>query len=135
MLISFAYSRSAGAWGIALAVLLDIPLFFFLLLGLQGLTFFIVFLSALFAVTPSLIIIFTLAGRTLSYEIGKNEFKVNFRIMKTRTPYASIQSVEIMDFTLLLRLFGGSWPGIHGVYSIPTRVTLVFTPQGQRGIL
>ena len=108
-----AYSRSSTWWGIALAVALDIPLFVFLLFGLQGPTFFVVFFSALFAVIPALIIYFTLAGRTLSYEIGKNEFKVNFRPMKLRTPYAFIQSVEIAELTLLLRLFGGSWPGLH----------------------
>jgi hypothetical protein len=54
-----------------------------------------------------------LAGRTLSYEIGKDEFRVNFRPLKLRTSYAFIKSVEIVDLTLLLRLFGGSWPGLH----------------------
>ena len=86
-----AYSRSATVWGIALAVVLDIPLFVLLLLGLQGPTFFVVFLGALFAVFPALIIYFTLAGRTLSYEVGKDEFRVNFRPMKLRTAYALIE--------------------------------------------
>jgi hypothetical protein len=108
-----AHSKSVTRWGIALAVVLGIPLFVFLLLGLQGPTFFVVFLSALFAVIPALVIYFTLAGRTLSYEIGKDEFRVNFRPMKLRTPYAFIEGVEIADLTLLLRLFGGSWPGLH----------------------
>ena len=108
-----AYSRSATVWGIALAIGLAIPLFVFLLLGLQGPLFFVVFLGALFTVIPALIFYFTFAGRTLSYEIGKDELRVNFRPMKLRTPYSFIESVEILDLTLLLRLFGGSLPGLH----------------------
>lgn len=107
------YSRGATTWGIALAVIIDVPLFVLLLFGLQGPTFFVVVLGALFTVIPALIIYFTLAGRTLSYEIGKDEFRVNFRPMKLKTPYVFIKSVEIIDLTLLLRLFGGSWPGLH----------------------
>jgi len=108
-----AYSRSATVWGIALAVVLDIPLVVFLLLGSQGPILFLVFLCALFAVIPALIIYFTLAGRTMSYELNKDEFRVNFSPMKLKTPYTFIENVEIVNLTLLLRLFGGSWPGLH----------------------
>ena len=107
------YSKSATTWGIALALVLDIPLILFLILGSQGPILFVVFLGALLAVVPVLLIYFTLAGRTMRYEITKDEFKVNFRPMKLSIPFAFIESVQMVDLALLLRLFGGSWPGLH----------------------
>jgi hypothetical protein len=54
-----------------------------------------------------------LAGRRMSYELGEKGFIVNFGLMKFKTPYSSIRNVQISPVTLLLRIFGGSWPGLH----------------------
>ena len=107
------YSKSSMACGIGLALVLDITLVLFLVLGSQGPILFVVFLGAILAVVPALFIYFTLAGRTMSYEVGKDSFNVNFRPMKLSIPFNFIENVQIVDLTLLLRLFGGSWPGLH----------------------
>jgi hypothetical protein len=60
-----------------------------------------------------LILYVTFAGRKMSYELGEEEFKVNFGLMKFKTQYSVIDKVQISPVTLLLRIFGGSWPGLH----------------------
>lgn len=55
----------------------------------------------------------TFAGRNMSYELGDSEFKVNFGPMKLSAPYSAINRVQLSPVKLLLRIFGGSWPGLH----------------------
>lgn len=106
------YSESATIGGVVTALLLSIPFVVLLFLGAQGPIFFLVFISSLFVLVPGLIIYMTVKARNMSYEIGKDEIKVNFTT-KIRAPYHLIQKVEIVDLTLQLRIFGGSWPGLH----------------------
>jgi len=53
----------------------------------------------------------------MSYKLGENAFTVNFGLSKRIIPYASISKVQLSHTTLLLRLFGASWSGLHwGLY-------------------
>jgi len=53
----------------------------------------------------------------MSYKLDENDFTVNFGLLKRMIPYASISKVQLSRTTLLLRLFGASWPGLHwGLY-------------------
>jgi hypothetical protein len=59
----------------------------------------------------------TFLGEKMSYKLGENGLAVNLGLSKRTIPYASIRSVEHSNTTLLLRLFGASWPGFHwGLY-------------------
>lgn len=106
-------SRNATIWGIIIAALIDVPLIIFLILGSHGPSIFVILFVTIFVVISGSIIYFTLAARKLSYEIGQNEFKVNFSPFKLKTPFSLIASVEVVQLTLLIRIFGGSWPGLH----------------------
>jgi hypothetical protein len=53
----------------------------------------------------------------MSYKLDENDFTVNFGLSKRIIPYSSISKVQLSPTTLLLRLFGASWPGLHwGLY-------------------
>lgn len=128
VIFRISYSMNAMIVGIAIALLLCIPLVSVLFLGSQGPTFFLVFMVALLILLPSLIVHVTLAGRSMSYEVTKDEFRVNYRLMNLRAPYSSIQDVEMVELALLLRLFGGSWPGFHwGLFKTSRGVAHVYS--------
>jgi len=51
------------------------------------------------------------------YKLGEDDFTVNFGLSKRRIPYSPISNVQLSHTTLLLRLFGASWSGLHwGLY-------------------
>ena len=70
-------------------------------------------MAAVFAVVSALLFYMTLSGRKMNYELRDDEFRVNFSPMKFRIPYTFIRDVQTSSITLLLRLLGGSWPGLH----------------------
>lgn len=106
------YSKNTTLAGVALALLVSIPLVLVLTLGGEGPIYYLVTISALLVLLPGFIIYLTLKARNMSYEITKNEIKINF-FTNTSIPFTFIKNVEKINLTLLLRLFGGSWPGLH----------------------
>jgi hypothetical protein len=90
-------------------------LFFFL--GSQGPTFFYIIIGAIFLLVNGLILSLPFLGKRMSYKLGEENFVVNFGFSKRRIPYSIIKNVQLSQTTLLLRLFGASWPGLHwGLY-------------------
>jgi hypothetical protein len=90
-------------------------LFFFY--GSQGPVVFLIILGAIFLLLDGLILGLTLMGKKMSYKLGENNVTVNLGLTKRVIPYALISSVQLSQTTLLLRLFGASWPGLHwGLY-------------------
>lgn len=110
-------NRNTLIWGLVLVAIIDIPLMLFFFLGSQGPTVFLIILGVIFLLVDGLILSLTFAGKKMSYKLGENDFTVNFGLSKRMIPYASISKVQLSHTTLLLRLFGASWPGLHwGLY-------------------
>jgi hypothetical protein len=92
-------------------------LFFFL--GSRGPTFFYVIIGSILLLINGLILSLPFLGKRMSYKLGVDNFTVNFGFSKRRIPYSSINKVWLSQTTLLLRLFGASWPGLHwGLYRV-----------------
>lgn len=106
------YSKNTTIAGIALALLVSILLVLVLTLGGEGPIYYLVTIGVVLLLLQGFIIYLTIKARNMSYEITKNEIKINF-FTKTPIPFTLIKSVEKINLTLLLRLFGGSWPGLH----------------------
>lgn len=111
-------SRNTFVWGLVLVAIVDIPLLFFFL-GSQGPKGFLIILGIIFLLVDGLIFSLTFLAKKMSYVLGDNDFTVNFGLSKRVIPYTSISEVQLSHVTLLLRLFGASWPGLHwGLYKI-----------------
>ncbi len=110
-------TRSTMIWGFVLLAIIDAPLLFFFL-GFQGPTFSLVILAVILILVDGLVLSLGFLGKRMSYTLGEDEFTVNFGLSKRRIPYSTIRNVQLSQTTLLLRLFGASWPGLHwGLYS------------------
>ena len=104
-------------WGVVLLAIVDIPLMLVFFLGSQGPIFFFIVLGVLFLLINGLILYFSFLGKRMSYTLGEDDFTVNFGFSTRRIPYSAITHVQLSHTTLLLRLFGASWPGLHwGLY-------------------
>ena len=104
-------------WGLVLLAIINIPLMFFLFLGSQGPALFFVTMGVFFILVDGLVLSLAFLGKRISYQLGEDDFTVNFGLSKRKIPYSSIRSVQLSHTTLLLRLFGASWPGLHwGLY-------------------
>ena len=108
-----SYSKNTTVWGLVLSIVISAPFFIILALGRYGPLLFNVVMASIFAVVPALLLYMTWSGRRMRYELLDDEFRVNFSPMKFRIPYTVIRDVQASKLTLVLRLFGGSWPGLH----------------------
>ncbi len=110
-------NKNTLVWGLVLVAIVNIPLLLFFVLGSQGPTFLLIILGVIFILVDGLILSLTFSGKKMSYTLDENDFTVNFGLSKRIIPYASISKVQLSNTTLLLRLFGASWPGLHwGLY-------------------
>ena len=99
-----------------LLAIIDLPLILFLVFGIQAPPFFLAILISVIVLIDILLVFFGLLGRRMSYRLKETALIVNFGFSKRKIPYSTIQKVQIAKTELLLRLFGGSWPGIHWGY-------------------
>jgi len=54
----------------------------------------------------------------MNFKIQESMFSVNFGFSKRKIPYSTIRDVKLTKTTLLFRIFGASWPGLHwGLYN------------------
>lgn len=110
-------TRSTMVWGLVLLAIIDAPLLLFFFFVFQGPPFFLVILTLILILIDGLVFSLGFLGKRMSYKLGENEFTVNFGLSKRRIPYSAIRNVQLSQTTLLLRLFGASWPGLHwGLY-------------------
>ena len=109
-------TRSTMLWSIVFLIVIDVPLLLlFFHIGSHGSTFLLVVLIVI--IVDGLVFSLGLLGRRMSYKLGEDEFTVNFGFSKRRIPYSVIRKANISRTTLVLRLFGASWPGFHwGLY-------------------
>ena len=90
-------------------------LFFFL--GSREPTFFFIILGVILLLVDGSILSLSFLSKNMSYKLDENDFTVKFGLSKRKIPYSTISKVELSQTTLLLRLFGASWPGLHwGLY-------------------
>jgi hypothetical protein len=52
----------------------------------------------------------------MNYEMKENGLSINFGFSREHVPYDTVRNVQIQPLTLVLRLFGASWPGLHWGY-------------------
>lgn len=107
------YSKNATVWGLAISLMIVIPLGVVLYLGRYRPSVFLFFMGTVLALIVGFMIYLTISGRKMNYALDEDEFRVNFGAMGFKTPYTFIENVERAHLTLILRLFGGSWPGLH----------------------
>jgi hypothetical protein len=104
-------------WGLLLIAIIDIPLLLFFFLGSQGPIFFSVLMGGILTLIDGLVLSLAFLGKRMSYKLETDDLAVNFGLRGRKIPYSSIRSVQLSHTTLLLRLFGASWPGLHwGLY-------------------
>jgi hypothetical protein len=70
-------------------------------------------MAATFLLLSAFLLYVTLSGRGMSYELGAQELKIGFGLSGIRIPYAAIADAQLCSVSLLLRIFGGSWPGLY----------------------
>jgi len=98
---------------VALSIVIAAPFAIFLYLGRQGPASFLLAMAVITVLVVGLMLYVTLAGRRMSYEVGQDALRINFSPMGLRIPYPMIRGLRRTQLTLTLRLFGGSWPGLH----------------------
>ena len=105
-------------WSLVLLAIIDVPLLlFFFYSCFQGPLLFSAILIAILLLTDGSVFSLGLFSKRMSYNLGEDEFDVNFGLSKRRIPYSVIRNVNLTKTTLILRLFGASWPGLHwGLY-------------------
>lgn len=108
-----SYSRNTTLWGLVFSIAIGVLFASIAFFSSKGPIVFSISMLSIAAVIMVFMLYLTLAGRRMRYELGDSEFKVNFGPMKFRAPYSAITNVQVSPVRLLLRLFGGSWPGLH----------------------
>ncbi len=106
-------TRNTIVWGLIVLAIIDTPLMLLFFLGFQGPALFLISMGAILILVDGLILSLTFLGKRMSYRLGDDEFTVNFGLSKRKIPYSSIGDVQLSHTTLMLRLFGASWPGLH----------------------
>jgi len=109
-------SSSIYLSGVALAVVLALPMAVILLFAV-GTPYLLALIGLLMGSAIGLILYIALAGRNMRYVLGLDEIRVDYRLSRLGVPYGAVASAEPVETMLYLKLFGGSWPGLHwGLY-------------------
>jgi len=90
-----------------------VPFIILLVLMRRGPSQFYLVFVLIFSLVIGMVLIFTLSGSRLSYEVREAEFKINFGIRKIGIPYRLMKDAQLTHLTLTFRIFGGSWPGLY----------------------
>ena len=111
-------TKSTHVWALILLLIIDVPFFFLFFCGFQGFSFLFVILVVVLLLVDCSILSLSFLGKRISYTVQENNFLVTLGFSKRKIPYSSIRDVKLAKTTLLFRLFGASWPGLHwGLYS------------------
>lgn len=109
-------NKNTKFWSLILLAIIDVPLILLLIFGIEAPPFFLAALIIIIILIDVLVIFFGFSGKRMSYKLKEKELIVSFGFSKRKIPYSTIQNTQIAQTELLLRLFGGSWPGIHWGY-------------------
>jgi hypothetical protein len=112
---SFSVDGSSKSleYGVAFAILLDLPFFillFTLSKGFEGITILVV---AILLTVSTLLMWLSYAARKMTYVLEDTGLRIIFPASPRFLPYGTIRSAEKVETALTLRLFGGNWPGVH----------------------
>jgi len=111
-------TKSTIVWGLILLLVIDVPFFFLLFFSFQGFSIIFVILAVVLLLVDFLVLSLSFLGKRMKFIIQDNTFSVNFGFSKREIPYSTIKDVKLTKATLLFRLFGASWPGLHyGLYT------------------
>ena len=109
--------KNTVIWSLILIAIIDVPLLLIFFFGLQGTPSLMLFISLILIIVDGLVITLGFLGKKITYTLGENEFKINLGLSKRKMLYSIIKNVKLIKTTLLIRLFGASWPGLHwGLY-------------------
>ena len=106
-------TKSTIVWGLILLLVIDVPFFFLLFFSFQGFSIIFVILAVVLLLVDFLVLSLSFLGKRMKFIIQDNTFSVNFGFSKREIPYSTIKDVKLSKTTLLFRLFGASWPGLH----------------------
>jgi hypothetical protein len=111
-------TKSTLIWAIILLMVIDVPFFVFLFFSFQGYSFLFVILAVVLFLVDCLVLSLSFLGKRVNFKIEEHMFSINFGFSKRKIPYSTIKDVNLIKTTLLFRIFGASWPGLHwGLYN------------------
>jgi hypothetical protein len=106
-------SHNSLRYGIAFALILDLPFLIILFAldgGFEGIT---ILVAAIPLTVSTLFIWLSYAARKMTYVFEDSGLRISFPASPLYLPYHAIRSAEKVVTTLTFKLFGGSWPGVH----------------------
>ncbi len=107
------HSAASKYFSLIFVLIIAVPISIILYLTLEGPIIFTATMSALLIGLLGLLVYLALAGGAARYEVSPKALRVNFGLIKKTIPYKRIIKAEVVDITIVLRLFGASLPGVH----------------------
>ncbi|MEM2904351.1 MAG: DUF1648 domain-containing protein [Candidatus Bathyarchaeia archaeon] len=107
-----APSRHAVVWGIGLSAIPTVPFIVLLYYARDVPLMLQVSMTVVPVFLTGFMLYLTVSGKRMSYELDDEGLRIRF-FSGLRIPYAAISSISLSSVTLVLRLYGGSWPGLH----------------------
>lgn len=110
--------QSSFFWVIILLLAIDVPILTLLYFSFQKISILFVALIAVLLIVNGTFLSLSFFAKKMIFTVQDSTFFINFGFSKRKIPYSEIRDVKVTETTLLLRLFGASWPGLHwGLYS------------------
>lgn len=110
--------QSSFFWVIILLLAIDFPILTLLYFSFQKISILFVALIAVLLIVNGTFLSLSFFAKKMIFTVQDSMFFINFGFSKRKIPYSEIRDVKVTETTLLLRLFGASWPGLHwGLYS------------------
>ena len=111
-------TQSSFFWIIILLLTIDAPILTLLYFSFQKISILFVALIAVLLIVNGTFLSLSFFVKKMIFTVQDSTFLINFGFSKRKIPYSEIRDVKVTQTTLLLRLFGASWPGLHwGLYS------------------
>ena len=106
-------SNNSLRYGIAFALILDLPFLIILFALDSGFEAITILVAAIPLTVSTLLIWLSYAARKMTYVFEDSGLRIIFPASPLYLPYSAIRSAEKVETTLTFKLFGGSWPGVH----------------------
>jgi len=111
-------TKSSFVWAIVLLLIIDVPILFLIFFSFQEVTVLLIGLIALLLIVDGVVLSLGFLGKRMTFTVHQDMFSIKFGFSKRKIPYGTIKDVRVCETSLLLRLFGASWPGLHwGLYN------------------
>ncbi len=111
-------TKSSFVWAVVLLLIIDVPICAILFFSFQEISVLFVALITVLAIIDGLILSLGFLGKRMAFTVNENTFSVTFGLSNRKIPYSEIKDVKTCETSLLIRVFGASWPGLHwGLYT------------------